>query len=59
MPGGLRYTWLASGSSSAVERGLPKPDVAGSIPVSRSILPFSGGYFSSSGLKSRAQELMQ
>ncbi len=24
------------GSSSAVERGLPKPDVAGSIPVSRS-----------------------
>ena len=26
----------ASGSSSAVERRLPKPDVAGSIPVSRS-----------------------
>ena len=26
------------GSSSAVERRLPKPDVAGSIPVSRSIL---------------------
>jgi Tfp pilus assembly protein PilF len=28
-----------SGSSSAVERRLPKPDVAGSIPVSRSSLP--------------------
>src|SRR4051812_27332132 len=28
-----------SGSSSAVERQLPKLDVAGSIPVSRSILP--------------------
>jgi hypothetical protein len=27
-----------SGSSSAVERQLPKLDVAGSIPVSRSIL---------------------
>jgi hypothetical protein len=28
-----------SGSSSAVERQLPKLDVAGSIPVSRSIFP--------------------
>src|SRR5262249_48530545 len=28
---------LSSGSSSAVERQLPKLDVAGSIPVSRSI----------------------
>jgi hypothetical protein len=28
-----------SGSSSAVERQLPKLDVTGSIPVSRSILP--------------------
>ena len=27
------------GSSSAVERQLPKLDVAGSIPVSRSIFP--------------------
>jgi hypothetical protein len=27
-----------SGSSSAVERQLPKLDVAGSIPVSRSII---------------------
>src|SRR6185437_14399083 len=30
-----------SGSSSAVERQLPKLDVAGSIPVSRSMLSFS------------------
>ena len=30
-----------SGSSSAVERQLPKLDVAGSIPVSRSINPTS------------------
>jgi hypothetical protein len=30
---------LLSGSSSAVERQLPKLDVAGSIPVSRSIVP--------------------
>jgi hypothetical protein len=30
---------LVSGSSSAVERQLPKLDVAGSIPVSRSIFP--------------------
>jgi hypothetical protein len=29
---------LVSGSSSAVERQLPKLDVAGSIPVSRSII---------------------
>jgi hypothetical protein len=29
---------VSSGSSSAVERQLPKLDVAGSIPVSRSIL---------------------
>ena len=29
----------SSGSSSAVERQLPKLDVAGSIPVSRSINP--------------------
>ena len=29
------------GSSSAVERQLPKLDVAGSIPVSRSILPIT------------------
>ena len=37
--GGLAYTFLdglLSGSSSAVERQLPKLDVAGSIPVSRS-----------------------
>ena len=34
-----------SGSSSAVERQLPKLDVAGSIPVSRSIFQtFSGGH---------------
>src|SRR5438105_269261 len=31
-----------SGSSSAVERQLPKLDVAGSIPVSRSISQLSG-----------------
>jgi hypothetical protein len=30
--------WPVSGSSSAVERQLPKLDVAGSIPVSRSII---------------------
>jgi hypothetical protein len=30
-------SWPVSGSSSAVERQLPKLDVAGSIPVSRSI----------------------
>ena len=36
-----RYCRLLSGSSSAVERQLPKLDVAGSIPVSRSILEFS------------------
>ena len=33
-----------SGSSSGVERKLPKLDVAGSIPVSRSILPASTLY---------------
>ena len=33
---------VLSGSSSAVERQLPKLDVAGSIPVSRSILQYSG-----------------
>src|SRR5580693_7026311 len=38
-----RFTLLVSGSSSAVERQLPKLDVAGSIPVSRSILQFPGG----------------
>jgi hypothetical protein len=32
--------WI-SGSSSAVERKLPKLDVAGSIPVSRSLWPLS------------------
>ena len=38
-PGPLRYNdGLKSGSSSAVERELPKLDVAGSIPVSRSNL---------------------
>jgi hypothetical protein len=31
-------TLFVSGSSSAVERQLPKLDVAGSIPVSRSII---------------------
>ena len=42
---------VSSGSSSAVERQLPKLDVAGSIPVSRSIFPItwqcgeSGGVF--------------
>src|ERR1700676_2100770 len=39
----IRFTLLVSGSSSAVERQLPKLDVAGSIPVSRSILQFPGG----------------
>jgi hypothetical protein len=33
----LDFVCTASGSSSAVERQLPKLDVAGSIPVSRSI----------------------
>ena len=33
----LSIPLLVSGSSSAVERQLPKLDVAGSIPVSRSI----------------------
>ncbi len=42
-PGGiLRSSVDLGGSSSAVERQLPKLDVAGSIPVSRSIL--SGAY---------------
>ena len=37
-PGGiLRSSVVLGGSSSAVERQLPKLDVAGSIPVSRSI----------------------
>ena len=36
-----------SGSSSAVERQLPKLDVAGSIPVSRSSL-FNLGFFADS-----------
>ena len=34
---GLSYNQQPCGSSSAVERQLPKLDVAGSIPVSRSI----------------------
>ncbi len=34
----LRYTFVVvSGSSSAVERQLPKLDAVGSIPISRSI----------------------
>jgi hypothetical protein len=37
--GKLKAFRSVSGSSSAVERQLPKLDVAGSIPVSRSILP--------------------
>jgi hypothetical protein len=37
--GNLALPTEASGSSSAVERQLPKLDVAGSIPVSRSIFP--------------------
>ena len=40
-----------SGSSSAVERRLPKPDVAGSIPVSRSKLFQRFLYLSSHRLK--------
>ena len=35
--GKLSFVFRLSGSSSAVERQLPKLDVAGSIPVSRSI----------------------
>jgi hypothetical protein len=35
----LKSNRLEGGSSSAVERQLPKLDVAGSIPVSRSIPP--------------------
>ena len=45
---------LKSGSSSAVERQLPKLDVAGSIPVSRSIcsvLSFLGLNFAADGLR--------
>src|SRR5207302_9732985 len=36
--GSLGSATVVSGSSSAVERQLPKLDVAGSIPVSRSIV---------------------
>ncbi len=39
--GSLRCSVRVSGSSSAVERQLPKLDVAGSIPVSRSKYPFN------------------
>jgi hypothetical protein len=35
----LSYTFCSSGSSSVVERQLPKLNVAGSIPVSRSKSP--------------------
>jgi hypothetical protein len=54
---------LASGSSSAVERQLPKLDVAGSIPVSRSkVLSFilRGNFMSEptyEELKARLSEL--
>ena len=37
----MKYIMFSRGSSSVVERKLPKLDAAGSIPVSRSIIGFT------------------